>query len=297
MSVHRTTDARFDDLPDFPYAPRYVTTDDGLRVHYVDEGDGPTVVALHGEPTWAYLYRHVIAGLAPDHRVVVPDFPGFGRSDKPTDRDAYTLDLHLDALHTLFEALDLSDVTLVVQDWGGLIGLTYAVRHSERIARLVVMNTFLPVGTPGEKSDAFLQWRSFVESHPDLPVSLVVRRGLSSPRQMTEAEAQAYDAPFPTPEAKAGAVAWPLMIPMTPDDPVAKAMRDTRERLQSWAKPALVLFAPDDPILGAAHSFFSDLIPTVTDATTVMVDEASHFLQEEQGPLLAQHIRDFISHP
>ncbi len=295
MDVYRTPDDRFSDLPGFPFAPNYVETPDGLRLHYVDEGEGPLVVCLHGEPTWSYLYRSVIAELTPDRRVVAPDFPGFGRSDKPTTREAHTFDLHLNALRTVFEALDLTDATLVVQDWGGLIGLTHAVRHPERIERLVVLNTFLPTGEPDEKSEAFLQWRRFVEARPDFPVRLVVRRGLSDAGRLSDAEAAAYDAPFPTPESKAGAVAWPLLVPMSPDDPGADLMRDTRRRLSEWQKPAFVLFAPDDPILGAAHSFFRELIPTASAQPEVFVDDASHFLQEEQGPQIAAHIRDFIA--
>jgi haloalkane dehalogenase len=295
MDAYRTPDDRFSDLPGFPFAPSYVETADGLRLHYVDEGDGPLVVCLHGEPTWSYLYRDVIAELTPDHRVVAPDFPGFGRSDKPTDRDAYTFDLHLGALRTIFEALNLTEATLVVQDWGGLLGLPYAVRHPERIARLVVLNTFLPTGEAGEKSEAFLQWRRFVEARPDFPVSLIVRRGLSDASRLSEAEAAAYDAPFPTPASKAGAVAWPLLVPMSPDDPVAEAMRDTRRRLADWQKPAFVLFAPDDPILGGARSFFRELIPSASEQPDVTLDDASHFLQEEQGPQIAAHIRDFIA--
>jgi haloalkane dehalogenase len=293
-TVYRTPDARFDDLPGYPFAPHYVTTDDGLRLHVVDEGEGPPVVCLHGEPTWSYLYRHVIADLADDHRVVAPDFPGFGRSDKPTDRNAYTLDLHLDALHTVVEARNVTGATLVVQDWGGLIGLTYAARHPERIARLVILNTFLPVGEAGEKSEAFLQWRRFVETHDDFPVSLVVRRGLADSSRLSDAEAAAYDAPFPTPESKAGAVAWPLLVPITPDDPVADAMRDTRRRLADWQKPVFVLFAPGDPILGGAHPFFRELIPTASAQPEVFIDDAAHFLQEEQGPQIASHVRAFI---
>jgi len=295
MHTFRTPDAPFQDLPDFPFAPHYVGAEDGFRLHYVDEGEGAPIVCLHGEPTWAYLYRHMIPPLAEDHRVVVPDFPGFGRSDKPTDRDAYTLDLHLDALHTVVDALDLSGVTLVVQDWGGLVGLPYAARHADRIARLVILNTFLPTGTEGEKSEAFLQWRQFVEAQDDLPISLIVRRGLSNPRALSAEEAAAYDAPFPTPASKAGAVAWPLLVPMTPDDPVAAAMRDTRERLANWQKPAFVLFAPDDPILGGAHTFFRELLPTAAAQPEVFIEDASHFLQEEQGPAIAEHIQAFLA--
>jgi haloalkane dehalogenase len=290
---YRTPDARFDDLPDFPYDPNYVTVGDDLRMHYVDEGSGAPVLCLHGAPTWAYLYRHLIPPLTEAHRVVVPDFIGFGRSDKLTDVDDYSFALHYEALRDVVEALDLTDVTLVVQDWGGLLGLAYAAREPERIARLVILNTFLPTGEE-EKSTAFLAWRRFVENTPDLPVGAIVRRGLANPEALSKAEEAAYDAPFPTPESKAGAVAWPLLVPMEPDDPVADAMRETRARLAEWSKPALVLFAPDDPILGGAQAFFRSLLPTAENQPEVTIDGAGHFLQEEQGPEIARHTLDFI---
>ncbi len=290
---YRTPDARFEALPDFPYAPNYVHVGDDWRMHYVDEGDGAPVLCLHGAPTWSYLYRHVIPPLAEAHRVVAPDFIGFGRSDKLTDVEAYSFSLHYETLRDVIEALDLSDVTLVVHDWGGLLGLTYAARAPERIARLVILNTFLPTGEE-EKSTAFLAWRRFVQNTPDLPVGAVVRRGLAAPDRLSDAEEAAYDAPFPIPESKAGAVAWPLLVPMTPDDPVADVMRETRARLKEWSKPALELFAPEDPILGDAQGVFRSLIPSAQEQPEVTIDDAGHFLQEEQGPTVARHIRAFI---
>jgi len=290
---YRTPDDRFDDLPDFPFAPNYVSVGKDLRMHYVDEGEGAPILCLHGEPTWAYLYRHVIPPLAAEHRVVVPDFPGFGRSDKWTAVDDYSFERHYAALRTFVEALDLSDLTLVVQDWGGLLGLTYAARQPERVARLVVLNTFLPTGEE-EKSPAFLRWRRFVERTPDLPIGRIIRQGLADPDRLSDAAAAAYEAPFPTAASKAGAVAWPLLVPMTPDDPGAEAMRETRARLAEWAKPAFVLFAPEDPILGGARDFFLDLLPTAREQPDVTVDDAGHFLPEEQGPLLARHVLDFV---
>jgi haloalkane dehalogenase len=290
---YRTPGDRFDDLPDFPYAPNHVTVGDDLRMHYVDDGSGAPILCLHGAPTWAYLYRHMIPPLAEDHRVVVPDFIGFGRSDKLTAVEDYSFELHYETLRAFIEALDLSNVTLVVQDWGGLLGLTYAVRQPERIARLVVLNTFLPTGEE-DKSRAFLAWRRFVENTPDLPIGTIVRRGLANPDRLSEAEEAAYDAPFPTPESKAGAVAWPLLIPMAPDDPVADVMRETRDGLAEWSKPAFELFAPGDPILGGAQGFFRSLIPTASDQPETTIDDAGHFLQEEQGPTIAQHTRGFI---
>lgn len=290
---YRTPSNRFEDLPTFPYTPEYVSVGDGYRMHYVDEGNGSPILCLHGAPTWGYLYRDLIPPLSKRHRVVVPDFLGFGRSDKLTTVEAYSFDLHYASLHDFIEALDLSDVTLVVHDWGGLLGLAYAAREPDRIARLVVLNTFLPTGDE-EKSKAFQAWRRFVQTTPDLPVGTVVRRGLQDPDRLSAAEEAAYDAPFPTPESKAGAVAWPLMVPMTPEDPVADPMRHTRRELATWSKPAFVLFAPDDPILGEARNFFRDLLPTATDQPDIVIEDAGHFLQEEKGPEIAEHVQSFI---
>jgi haloalkane dehalogenase len=291
---YRTPEDRFEHLPDFPYAPNHVSVRDDLRMHYVDEGDGTPILCLHGAPTWAYLYRHMIPPLAKQHRVVVPDFIGFGRSDKLTAVDDYSFALHYDALAAFIEALDLTDVTLVVHDWGGLLGLAYAARDPGRIARLVVLNTFLPTGEE-EKSTAFLAWRRFVEHTPDLPIGRIVRRGLADPDRLSADEEAAYEAPFPTTASKAGAVAWPLLVPMEPGGPVAEAMQETRRRLAEWSKPAFVLFAPDDPILGEARSFFLNLLPTARTQPDVTIDNAGHFLQEERGPTIARHVLDFVT--
>lgn len=289
MPVYRTPDDRFAGLPGFPFAPHYVEIND-LRIHYVDEGAGETVLCLHGEPTWSFLYRTIIPPLAARHRILAPDFVGFGRSDKFTERDEYSFDLHADTLRGFVEALDLRHVTLVVHDWGGLVGLAVAAAHPERFARLVILNTFLPTGEE-EKSAAFLRWRQYVEARPDLDVGRVVAMGTAHPERVSRA---AYDAPFPTAASKAGAAAWPLMVPMTPDDPVAAVMRRTRERLVAWHKPAFVLFADEDPILGRAHAFFRHLIPTAAAQPDVFIKDASHFLQEDQGEEIAAHILAFI---
>ena len=293
MPVYRTPDDRFADLPDFPFDPRYVEIN-GFRIHYVDEGAGETVLCLHGEPTWSFLYRKMISLLAAHHRVVAPDFVGFGRSDKLTEMDEYSFELHTETLHGFIDALDLREVTLVVHDWGGLVGLAVAAETPERFARLVIMNTFLPTGKE-PASPGFLQWRQFVEAHPDMDVGRAVAGGTAHPEQMSPAVKAAYNAPFPTAASKAGAAVWPLMVPITPDAPVAAAMRQTRRRLAEWGKPAFVLFAPEDPVLGRAHSFFRRLIPTAAEQPEVFIDDASHFLQEVQGEAIAEHILAFIA--
>ncbi len=293
MPVYRTPDDRFADLPGFPFEPHYVEIN-GFRIHYVDEGAGETVLCLHGEPTWSYLYRKMVPPLAARHRVVAPDFVGFGRSDKLTEMDEYSFDLHAGTLRGFVDALDLREVTLVVHDWGGLVGLAVAAEEPERFARLVIMNTFLPAGAE-PPSAAFLQWRQFVEGHPDLDVGRAVAGATAHPEQMPPAVKAAYNAPFPTAASKAGAAVWPLMVPLTPDAPVAVVMRQTRRRLAAWHKPAFVLFAPEDPVLGRAHPFFRRLIPTAGEQPEVFINDASHFLQEDQGEEIARHILAFIA--
>jgi len=248
MAVFRTPDDRFRDLSAYPFEPHYHPIEgpagETLRTHYVDTGvpkrsesdeDPAPVVCLHGEPTWSYMYRTVIPPVAREHRVVAPDFVGFGRSDKLTSPGAYSLELGVEQLRSLLDTLDLAGVTLVVHDWGGLIGLAYAAHYPERIARLVILNTFLPVGDGNEKSRGFLAWRRYVEHHPDLPVGDVMKRAMQRDDHWSDALQAAYDAPFPTPEAKAGAATWPLLIPMSPDTPLARTMQRTRERLARWS--------------------------------------------------------------
>lgn len=291
MAIYRTPDSRFKGLSDFPFFPNYLEVN-GMRIHYVDEGTGSVVLLLHGEPTWAYLYRKVIPPLAGRHRVIAFDFVGFGRSDKFTSREAYSFEMHADTMRGVIEALSLEDITLVVHDWGGLIGLPVAAERPDWFSRLVVLNTMLPTGEE-RKSKAFKAWRHFVRLHPNLPVGRVVQMGTSR-KKLSAGVRAAYEAPFPTAESKAGAVEWPLMVPMTPDDPVSPFMREARERLATWEKPAFVLFANEDPVLGGAHTFFRRLLPTAKEQPEVFIKGASHFLQEERGEEIAQHILDFI---
>ncbi len=293
MPVFRTPDDRFAGLPGFPFTPHYVDVN-GLRIHYVDEGTGAPILCLHGEPTWSYLYRKMIPPLAEKHRVVAFDFVGFGRSDKLTEASEYSFDLHRETMRGVLEALDLRGLTLVVHDWGGLVGLKVATEMPDRIDRLVVLNTFLPDGTE-RKSEAFLQWRNFVARTPDLPVGRLVALGTADPSRVPPEVQAAYDAPFPDAASKAGAAVWPLMVPMTPDDPVARAMVEARRGLAGWHKPAFVLFSDADPILGAAHRFFKTLLPTAGDQPETFIEGAGHFLQEEAGERIAPHILAFMA--
>ena len=303
--VLRTPDDRFADLPDWPFAPRYLDLDGlpgapgPLRVHYVDEGGagdgaddaGGAVLMLHGEPTWGYLYRHVIADVARHRRALAFDFVGFGRSDKLPGVADYTYDLHRQTLVRFVEALDLRDVTLVVQDWGGLVGLPTALLDvPERMARLVVLNTFLPTGEPRERSPGFQVWRRMVEDKGTaLDVRRVMRRML--PDGTPDAVLDAYDAPFPGPEYRAGVAAWPLLVPTDPGDPLAAVMREARRALAAWGKPLDIAFSDDDPVLGKAFGFFRRLRP---DAPAAQIEGGGHFLQDARGAEIAQIVLDGV---
>lgn len=292
MSVIRTPEERFSNIPNFPYKPQYVEIN-GLRVHYLDEGSGEPVVCLHGEPTWSFLYRKMVPLLASEHRVVAPDFIGFGRSDKYTEADEYTYEMHRDTLLKFIEALDLDRITVVVQDWGGLIGLRVAGMAPERFTRLVIMNTGLPTGDENI-SEGFLNWRNFVERTPDLPIGMIVQTATVQGKNIHEDVVAAYEAPFPDASYKVGARVWPLMVPIKPDDPASAELRLARQGMAKWNKPALVMFSDKDPITKGGDLFFRALIPTAKDQPEIVIKNAGHFLQEDKGEEIAERILEFI---
>jgi haloalkane dehalogenase len=262
---------------------------DGLRLHYVDEGEGDPVVCFHGEPTWAYLYRKLVPPLVDGgHRVICPDFPGFGRSDKPTDQRWYTYDRHVEHVSALLETLDLRDVTAVVQDWGGPIGLRWAVENEKRVARLVILNTGL---FTGQISKGFLAWRDFAERNPDLPIGFVIGGGTAT--DLPDDVVAGYEAPFPTPESKAGAARFPLIVPTSDADAGAAEMKAVADALSRWEKPALVAFSDSDPVFPwpRAGQRFVDLVPGAGDQ--VKIEGAAHFLQEDRGEQIAARILEF----
>jgi haloalkane dehalogenase len=282
MDVFRTPDERFSDLSGYDFEPHYVDTD-GLRLHHVDEGQGAPVVCFHGEPTWAYLYRHMLPRLVGSgHRVVCPDYAGFGRSDKPTDQRWYSYDRHVESVSAHLATMDLQDVTVVVQDWGGPIGLRWAVQNAERVSRLVILNTGL---FTGRVSKGFRAWRDFAERTPDLPIGQVIQGGTTT--ALSEDVLRGYEAPFPTAQSKAGAQVFPLLVPMGADDPGAAQMADVKDALRSWDKPTLVAFSDSDPVFPfpVAGEQFTDLIRTAGSQTRI--EGAAHFLQEDRGALVA----------
>ena len=298
MDVLRTPDDRFADLPGYRFAPHYVDVEnDGasLRIHYVDEGprDGPLVLLMHGEPSWSFLYRHMIPVLADaGMRAVAPDLVGFGRSDKPAARDDYTYQRHVDWMHGFLRAAEVTDATLVAQDWGGLIGLRLVAEQPDRFARVVAANTFLPTGDrpPG---DAFLAWQRFSQETPEFPVGRIVNGGCTS--DLTEDVIAAYDAPFPDDTYKAGARQFPMLVPTSTDDPATPANRAAWEALGGWTRPFLCAFSDQDPITGGADRTLREHIPGCQGQPHTTIEGGGHFLQEDRGPELARVVVDFVT--
>jgi haloalkane dehalogenase len=289
VEVFRTPDERFSGLPGYAFEPHYLEAD-GLRLHYLDEGEGDPIVCFHGEPTWSYLYRKMIPPLVTaGHRVIAPDYAGFGRSDKPTSRDWYTYDRHVELMTELLTRIEVRGATAVVQDWGGPIGLRWATENPDRAERLVVMNTGL---FAGQVNEAFMAWRNFAERNPDLPVGFVIQSATAT--EVPQEIIDAYEAPFPNPESKAGAAQFPLLVPIDESYPGVAEMNATRERLGRWESPVLVCFSDSDPIFTPkAGQRFVDLIPGAREQ--VVIEGAAHFLQEDKGEEIAATINRFFS--
>ena len=293
MALTSTPEECFADLSEYDYEPQSVDVGEP-EMAYVDVGDPnaeETFLCLHGEPTWGYLYRKMVPTLREEGRIVVPDFVGFGRSDKYTEREEYTYEMHYDSLVAFIEALDLENVTLVCQNWGGILGLPVAVNEPERFARLVPMNTGVPSGTQ-EMPEAWEEFRAFVERVEELPIGMLIRNATAT--ELSEATLAAYEAPFPSEEHKAGAREWPDMVPREGGGDGAAVTRAAAERLAEWEKPAFVLFADGDPITSGNRDPLRELIPTASDQPDTWIEGAMHFLQKDAGEEIAQQIVEFV---
>lgn len=302
MDVLRTPEARFDGLADFDFDPHYVEIDDGdggqLRVHYLDEGprDGQVVLLMHGEPTWCYLYRHMISiFVGAGHRVLAPDLVGFGRSDKPVARADYTYQAHVDWMARWLHAVDVGGITLLCQDWGGLIGLRLLADMPNRFKRLVVANTALPTGDQ-PMSAAFRAWRDFSQTVEPFNAGRIVFGGTET--KLTEAEVAAYNAPFPDASYQAGARAFPMLVPDGPEDPPAEPNRAAWTVLEGLDLPVLTAFGAQDKVMAGVEALFQRKMPGAKGQPHVVFDGAGHFLQEDVGPELARAAVDFMAaHP
>jgi haloalkane dehalogenase len=299
MNVLRTPDERFKNLTGFPFEPKYAEVPDGeggrLRIHYVDEGprNGNPILMMHGEPSWSFLYRKMISiFLEAGYRAVAPDLIGFGRSDKPAHRSDYTYNRHVEWMTAWLKQVDLKGVTLVCQDWGGLIGLRLLAAHTERFARVVAANTGLPTGD-FPISEAFLQWRKFSVEVPEFNVGAIINMGTLS--DLPEEILAAYNAPFPDETYKEGARIFPSLVPISPDDPAAQANRQAWEVLSKFEKPFLTAFSDGDPITRGGEQIFQKRVPGAKGQPHTVIKGGGHFLQEDRGEEFARVVIDFMT--
>lgn len=298
MKTLRTPDSRFADLPDYPFAPHYMTVRDAdgteLRLHYVDEGprNAAPVLLMHGEPSWSFLYRKMITGLAAKgHRAVAPDLIGFGKSDKPTEQSDYTFERHVKWMSDWLVAMKLENITLFCQDWGGLIGLRLVAAFPERFARVVVGNTGLPVGTG--MTDGFKQWLNFSQSVPELPIGEILAMGTKN--GLSDAVKAAYVAPFPDETYKAGARRFPALVPVTPEHGSVAENKAAWEVLGRFNKPFLTAFSDSDPVTKGGERVFQERVPGTKGQPHTIVKDAGHFLQEDASGELVDIIHRFIT--
>jgi len=298
MKALRTPDACFENLPDYSFEPHYLMVEDDeggeLRVHYLDEGpaDADPVLLLHGEPSWCYLYRKMIPILvAAGHRVIAPDLVGFGRSDKPDKRDDYTYKRHVGWMQSLLDQLQLDGITLVCQDWGGLIGLRLVAENTQKFSRVIAANTMLPTGdhNPGE---AFEQWKKFSQQVPEFNSGDIIKGGTTT--ELPQAVIDAYNAPFPDERYKEGARQFPTLVPASTDNPATQANREAWKVLGAWDKPFLTAFSDSDPIMAGGDKLMQKLIPGCKGQAHTTIKNGGHFLQEDQGETLAEVVVTFI---
>ncbi|MGI1999759.1 haloalkane dehalogenase [Shewanella frigidimarina] len=299
MEFLRTDDSYFVNLPGYPFTPNYLLVDDTeggqLRIHYLDEGDknAEPILLLHGEPSWSFLYRKMIPILVEaGYRVIVPDIIGFGRSDKPSKRSDYTYQRHVDWMKSFVLQLQLNHINLVCQDWGGLIGLRLATEDTERYTRIVAANTMLPTGDE-ETNDAFMKWFNYSQESVDFPAGQMING--ASVSDLSDDVIAAYDAPFPDETYKTGAREFPLLVPITPDDPATLKNRAAWKVLSQWNKPFLTAFSDSDPITAGGDKMMQEIIPGTKGQKHTTIVNAGHYLQEEQGEVLAKVIVSFIA--
>ncbi len=293
MKALRTADERFDQLPDYDFEAHYVDID-GLRMHYVDAGqrDGDVVLLLHGEPSWSYLYRHMIPPLAKSGlRVIAPDLIGFGKSDKPVRKSDYSFAVHVDWMRHFIEALNLGNITMFCQDWGSLIGLRVAADNEHRFARIALGNGGLPTGDQ-DMPRAFIIWRAFALYSPWFPIGRIIQSGTIT--DLSADVVAAYDAPFPSAEYKAGARAFPALVPTTPNDPASDANRAAWDVFEHWEKPFLTTFSNRDPITRGGQVPWQEKVPGAQGQEHVKIKNAGHFLQEDKGEELAEVLIKFV---
>jgi haloalkane dehalogenase len=299
MKILRTPDDRFENLPDYPFKPHYLTVSDrveevAIRIHCIDEGDSAsqTVLMLHGEPSWSFLYRKMVKPFVQaGYRVVAPDLPGFGKSDKPGKRTDYSYARHVAWMQDWLRAMDLQNIILICQDWGGLIGMRLVADEPDRFARVVTTNTMLPTGdhSPGE---AFLKWLKFSQDVPVFPAGQIVN--MATVTNLPEAVMAAYDAPFPEDSYKEGARQFPLLVPTRPDDPESQANRDAWKVLMGYEKPWLCAFGDSDPITGAAAPIIQKLIPGCQGQPHTTLRGGGHFIQEDCGEELSRVVLEWL---
>lgn len=287
MEKRRTPDQRFDALPDYPFAPHYAELRDGLRLHYVDEGprDARPVLMMHGEPSWSFLYRHMIPPVSDaGFRVIAPDLIGFGKSDKPMNTADYSYTAHVDWMLDWFDSLDLSGVVLFCQDWGGLIGLRLVAARPDRFSAIVAGNTMLPTGehTP---PDAFLAWQQFSQTVPEFPTGKILQG--ATVRDLSDAEVAAYDAPYPDESYKAGARIFPALVPTSLDQDGAADNREAWKVFSAWDKPFVTCFSDQDPVTKGGDAVFQKLVPGTSGQPHRIIEEGGHFLQEDKPDELA----------
>ena len=293
MKLSRTPDERFENLPDFPYEPHYLEID-GIRIHYLDEGrrSPECVLLMHGEPSWCYLYRSMIPILKnAGYRTLAPDLVGFGRSDKPTEKNDHTYRKHVEWITKWVKLLDLQNITLFCQDWGSLIGLRVAIENQERFSRIVLSNGGLPTGEQ-RMSDAFLNWRELSRSAAKFYIGKIIQGGTIT--KLSRDVLKAYDAPFPNDSFKAGARIMPSLVPITKDDPEHEANKKAIELFGKWKKPFLTAFSDGDPITRGGDKFWQEKVPGAHGQKHTIIKNGGHFIQEDKGPELANLILEFI---